>query len=86
MEDEWEVYIIQDSLGNLYTGITKDLQRRFLEHKTGKKGAKFFSFASPEKIVFQEKHIGRSAASKKEAAIKKMSRKEKLALIASLDT
>ena len=69
-KDEWEVYIIQDTSGKLYTGITKDLERRFSEHKSGKKGAKFFSFASPEKIVFHEKHIGRSSASKKEAAIK----------------
>jgi putative endonuclease len=85
MEDEWEVYIIQDISGKLYTGITKDLKRRFSEHKSGKKGAKFFSFAAPDKIVFQEKHTCRSSASKKEAAIKKMSRKEKLELIASLD-
>ena len=85
MEDEWVVYIIQDTSGSLYTGITKDLERRFLEHKSGKKGAKFFSFASPEKIVFQEKHVGRSSASKKEYSIKKMSRQDKLALIASLD-
>lgn len=83
MEEEWEVYIIQDTLGNLYTGITKDLERRFLEHKAGKKGAKFFSFASPEKIVFREKHESRSSALKKEAAIKKMKRQEKLALIES---
>ena len=81
MEGEWVVYIIQDTAGNLYTGITKDLERRYQEHKTGKKGAKFFSFASPDKVVFQETHPDRSSASKKEALIKKMSRKEKLALL-----
>ncbi len=79
--DEWEVYIIQDSSGRLYTGITNDLERRFVEHKRGKKGAKFFRLSSPEKILFREKHMSRSEASKREAAIKKMSRANKIALI-----
>jgi len=81
MEEAWEVYIIEDALGKLYTGITKDLDRRFKEHQSGKKGAKFFSFASPKEIVFQETHQSISAALKREAAIKKMTREEKLSLI-----
>jgi len=78
---DWVVYIIQDLSGRLYTGITNNLERRFMEHETGKKGAKFFRLASPKKILFREKHINRSEASKREAAIKKMSRDEKLALV-----
>jgi putative endonuclease len=76
------VYIIQAESGSLYTGITNDLERRFEEHQNHRGGARFFHFSSPEKIVFKEPHPNRSQASKRESAIKKMSRAQKLALIA----
>jgi putative endonuclease len=79
--NQWVVYIIQTETGKLYTGITNNLKRRFNEHCTGNKGARFFHLSNPEKIVFQESHSDRSHASKREATIKKMSRKEKLSLI-----
>lgn len=79
----WKVYIIESTCGKLYTGITKDLRKRFDAHKYGKKGAKFFHFSNPEKIVFQEDHPDRSQASKREAVIKKLTKKEKLLLVAS---
>lgn len=79
--NKWEVYIIQTRSGKLYTGITNNLERRLEEHRTRRKGARFFRFSTPEKIVFRESHPNRSQASKREIAIKKMSRKEKLALI-----
>ncbi|CCB86692.1 UPF0213 protein PA3854 [Parachlamydia acanthamoebae UV-7] len=83
--DEWIVYIIQAESGKLYTGITNDLQRRFQDHKQLKKGARFFHFSSPDKIVFSEKHPNRSEALKRESAIKKMNRQEKLKLITSMN-
>ncbi|MFI0434546.1 MAG: GIY-YIG nuclease family protein [Parachlamydiaceae bacterium] len=76
----WVVYIIQNISGKLYTGITNNVDRRFQEHRTGKRGAKFFRLSPAEKILFCEKHPNRSEASKREAAIKKMSRAEKLFL------
>lgn len=76
----WEVYIIQTESGKLYTGITNDLERRFSEHQKARKGARFFRISKPVKIVFRESHPNRSEATKRESAIKKMSRKEKLAL------
>jgi putative endonuclease len=79
----WEVYIIETETGMLYTGITSDMERRLQQHRTSK-GAKFFHFSSPEKIVFRESHPNRSSASKRESAIKKMSRQEKLLLIDSV--
>ena len=72
--------MIQDDSGRIYTGITNHLERRFSEHQSGKKGAKYFRLASPKKILFREKHSNRSEASKREAAIKKMRREEKIAL------
>lgn len=80
---EWTVYIIQTKSGKLYTGITNDMERRFLEHQTHAKGARFFHFSDAEKIIYKELHPNRSEASKREAQIKKLRRKQKLALISS---
>jgi putative endonuclease len=77
----WKIYIIQTKSGKLYTGITTNLNRRFNEHKTKKRGASFFNFSEPELILYEEDHISRSEASKRECKIKKMSRKQKLELI-----
>ncbi len=79
--DGWEVYMIQTRSGKLYTGISKDVQRRFNEHQKQQNGARFFKLSAPEKIVFREEHVNRSEATKREISIKKMSRQEKLALI-----
>ena len=80
-EKKWFVYIVEAQNGYLYTGITTDLARRFSEHQTKHVGAKFFNSSPPKKIVFHEPHSNRSSASKREASIKKLSRKEKIALI-----
>lgn len=82
---DWKVYIIQAIDGKLYTGITNDLKRRLDEHKKKIKGARFFYFSNPDKVVFHESHPNRSHASKREILIKKMSRKEKLELIKSAE-
>ncbi len=77
----WQVYMIQTESGKLYTGITNRLEQRFEAHKNKQKGARFFYFSNPDKIVFRESHPNRSEASKREASIKKMTRKEKLLMI-----
>ncbi len=77
----WEVYIIKTDGGKLYTGITTDLERRFGEHKTKRKGARFFNFSNAEIVVYREKHPDRSSASQRENEIKKMNRKQKLMLL-----
>ena len=79
----WIVYIIETKSGKLYTGITTNLERRLKAHKTGKKGARFFNFSSPERVLFSQVHPNRSEASKREAAIKKMNRQTKLDLCAN---
>lgn len=77
----WTVYIIEASDRTLYTGISTDVERRWQEHLSGKAGAKYFRGRTPRKLVYQEAALNRSAASQREAAIKKLSRPEKLALI-----
>ncbi len=78
---DWFLYIVQTKKKRLYTGITTDVERRFEEHKSGSpKGAKFFRSDKADKIVRVEKHEDRSSASKREAAVKKLTRAEKLKL------
>lgn len=81
---QWIVYIIETESGKLYTGITNDLERRFSEHKEGKKGARYFRLSRPQSIVYQEKYTSRSEASKRESEIKRMRRSEKLGLVQQL--
>ena len=78
----WTVYIIRCSDGSLYTGVTKDLDRRFAEHRDGKRGARYFSGREPESVVYREPGHDRSSALKREIAIKRLSRAEKLDLVA----
>ena len=64
----------------LYTGITSDLEGRLAAHRDGT-ASKYTRVRLPVRLVYQEPHPDRSSASKREAAIKKLSRSEKLALI-----
>lgn len=77
----WKVYIIQAKSGKLYTGITNNLDRRFADHLNCRKGARFFRFSGPKKVLFQETYSNRSEATQREIQIKKMSRMQKLDLI-----
>ena len=81
IKSDWFVYIIEAVNGHLYTGITTDLERRFSEHKSKQGGARFFHTSSAKKIVFHEQYPDRSSASKREAMIKKLSRKAKIELV-----
>ena len=80
-KNAWFVYIIEAENGHFYTGITTDLARRLNEHQTKQGGARFFHTSAAKKLIYQEPHPDRSSASKREAAIKKMSRKAKITLI-----
>lgn len=78
----WFVYIIQTKKGKLYTGISTDPERRFIEHLCDrKKGAKFFRSDEPEVIVYLEEFSTMSDALKKEIQIKKLSSIQKRALV-----
>ena len=77
----WSVYMIEAENGFLYTGITKDLKRRFLEHTTSKKSAKFFRSSPAKKMVFKKKGYSYSEALKEECRIKKLTKTQKLKLI-----
>ncbi len=79
---DWHIYMIRTKHGELYTGITQDVERRFAEHTAGgKKGAKYLRGRGPLQLVFQQKIGSRSEASKAEAAVKKMSKEEKEGMV-----
>lgn len=77
----WTVYIIESERGTLYTGITTEPARRFREHASGR-GARWFRGTAPRRFLYLEACPDRSAAQRREAAIKRLSRADKLALVA----
>ena len=83
MENEktWCVYILKCGDGTLYTGITDDFPHRLAAHRAGK-GAKYTRGRGPLEPVYLEACEDHSSALRREAAIKKLSRAEKLVLIA----
>lgn len=76
----WYVYIVRCSDGTLYTGIATDVEARVKKHNVGT-AAKYTCNRRPVKLLYVEEVVGRSAASKREHHIKKLSRKKKLELI-----
>ena len=82
-DKEWWVYIVACSDESLYTGITNDRERRIAEHNDSKKGAKYTRNRRPVDLVYSKMLPNRSAASKREYEIKKLSRADKLKLIGS---
>ncbi len=77
------VYILTCSDDTLYTGITTDLTKRLDEHNNSDRGAKYTKNRRPVVLSYSESAKDRSEASKREYAIKKLSRLEKLKLIYS---
>ena len=78
------VYIVKCADDTFYTGIATELERRVEEHNGSDKGAKYTRVRRPVSLVYSEEYPDRSSASKREYEIKKkMSRAEKLALIAA---
>jgi putative endonuclease len=78
----WKVYIICCTDESLYTGITIDVQKRYIQHGL-QQGAKYFRGRKPKRLVYLEQGHDRSSASKREMKIKKLSRAEKIQLISS---
>lgn len=73
-------YMVQCSDGTLYIGWTNDLKKRLEKHNAGK-GARYTRGRLPVKLVYYEVFATKSEAMKREAQIKKLSRKQKLLFI-----
>jgi putative endonuclease len=78
----WYVYIVRCADGTLYTGISNDVERRVAQHNEGK-GARYTRGRRPVSLAYVEEAASKSAASKREAAIKYLPRAAKLAVLSS---
>ena len=81
MSASWFVYIMRCSDDTLYTGVTTDVTRREIEHNHPTLGAKYTRARQPVAHIYTEACNTRAEAQKREAIIKKLSRKEKLLLV-----
>ena len=82
----WYVYIVRTEKGKFYTGISTDVERRFIEHLTGLGGAKALKGDPAAALVYVEDAHDRSDASKRESAIKKLSRLQKETLVSDFQS
>lgn len=80
--DGWAVYMLRCCDGSLYTGATNDLPARLKRHQAGK-GAAYTRSRLPVRLVFSEPAADRSGALRREAALKRLTRDEKLALVSN---
>ncbi len=76
------VYILQCIDGSFYTGYTKNIDERTMQHQNGK-GAKYTKAHKPQKLAHVELYDSRSQAMKREREIKKLSHQQKVDLIRS---
>ncbi|MBP9757407.1 MAG: GIY-YIG nuclease family protein [Candidatus Pacebacteria bacterium] len=74
------VYLLRCSDTSLYTGITNDLDRRLAAHKAGT-ASRYTRSRGALRFEYIERKRTKGNALKREAAIKKLSRSDKLALI-----
>lgn len=77
----WKLYILECSDGTLYTGITDNIERRIAKHNMGR-GAKYTRGRTPVILRYIENCNDHSAALRREYAVKKLTRAEKLKLCA----
>ena len=77
----WFVYILRCGDGTLYTGVTDDVQRRLATHRAGK-GAKYTRGRGPLELVYTQEQPDKSAALRREIALKKLTKAQKETLCA----
>jgi putative endonuclease len=76
----WAVYVLRCGDGTLYTGATCDLTRRLGQHRAGR-GARYTRARLPVALLWSERARDRGAALRREAAVKRLTRAEKLRLV-----
>lgn len=77
----WFVYMLRCADDSLYTGYTDSVERRLAVHRSGK-GGKYTRSHLPVTLAYQEELPDKSAAMRREREIKRMTRQQKLALVA----
>lgn len=75
------VYILECADTSLYTGCTNDLEKRLKEHNASKQGAHYTKIRRPVVLKYLETFSNLKDARAREAALKRLPREKKLALI-----
>jgi predicted GIY-YIG superfamily endonuclease len=78
--DRWFVYMVRCADGSLYTGMAEDVSRRCQQRNAGT-ASRYTRSRLPVVMVYKEVQRSRSLALKREAAIKAMTRREKMVMI-----
>lgn len=78
----WQAYLLRCRDGTLYAGATNDLAARLARHASGK-GARYTRSRLPVELVYAVRVRDRGAALRREAALKRLDRPAKLALVAA---
>ncbi len=82
--ERWFVYLLRCRDGSLYTGATTDVARRLREHNAGT-ASRYTRARLPAKLVYRETCANRSAALKREYAIKRLRRHRKEDILSRRD-
>lgn len=75
-------YMVRCADGSLYTGWTNHIEKRMQDHNSGK-GAKYTRGRGPVELVYLEISDSKQEAMRKEANYKRLTRRQKEAMIAS---
>jgi len=78
----WYLYMLRCDDGSVYTGITTDVERRFEEHRSGRRGARYLRARRPIELLYAMAVGDRSAASVAEYAVKSLEKSQKEAVAA----
>lgn len=78
--EKWLLYILECKDGSLYTGITKNIEKRLKMHNNGK-ASHYTRARRPVKLLYQERCRGRVKALVRECEVKSFSREKKEELI-----
>ncbi|MBI4138446.1 MAG: GIY-YIG nuclease family protein [Candidatus Wildermuthbacteria bacterium] len=78
---KFHVYIVECADQSLYTGCANNLAKRLKEHNQSKRGARYTKARRPVMLKYTEAFTNIKDARKREAEIKRWSRKKKLNLI-----
>lgn len=78
----WRVYLLECADGTLYCGITNDLAKRLAAHNAGR-ASRYTRARLPVRVVWSEPCADRSAALRRELAVKAMARVAKLRMAAA---
>jgi len=76
----WWVYVLRCADGTLYTGVTTAVARRLRQHNAGT-ASKYTRPRRPVELVYRQRATSHGAALRREAAIKRLTRRAKEALI-----